>query len=123
MTRTIQVIRLLAAVVIAVAACQFVVTYDGLARIRFSFDHPGEQQSATPPLAGLITSHAQHAFAVPLATLLLGSLLVWQRPGWHTIQEVLVAALWLLSLAWAGLVIIAWQLQNIPIYSGGRFHY
>jgi hypothetical protein len=70
-----------------------------------------------------VVSHAHHAYAVPVAGLLVGSLLIWRRPNWHAIQGVVVAALWILALLWAGHIIVAWQIQNIPIFSGMRWHY
>ena len=40
MTRIVQLIRLLASVVILLAACTFVVLYDRVATMRYPYDHP-----------------------------------------------------------------------------------
>ena len=49
MTHSVQLIRLLAAVVIACAACSFVACYDSLAYIRYPFDHPNADGHREPP--------------------------------------------------------------------------
>ena len=73
MTRNVQVIKLLAAVSIAIAACLFVATYDDLSHTRFRFDHPGDTLTARPPAAEFVTGHRIHAFAVPLESVAAGS--------------------------------------------------
>ena len=137
MTRSVQLIRLLAAVVIAFAACSFVAWYDGLAYIRYPFDHPnadGHRESAdafsgfildeSRPSGGeFVTAHRTHAYAVPLAGLILGSIIIWRWPTLHVLFELVVAALWVLAFLWAGFVLIVWQMQNIPIFHGMRWHY
>jgi hypothetical protein len=37
--------------------------------------------------------------------------------------ELVVASLWVLGFLWAGFVLVVWQLQNIPIFHGSRWHY
>jgi hypothetical protein len=121
-TRSVQVVRLLAAVSIALAACQFVIWYDGVSRIRFQFDHPG--QTLTGCYAGqFVTTYGKYASAVPLAALLMGTLTIWRWPNSHALFEVVVSTLWVLAFIWAGLILVIWQVQNIPIFSGMRWHY
>ncbi len=137
MTRSVQLVRLLAAVVIACAACLFVVSYDNFAYIRYSFDHPDADGHREPPdnafsklvlesrsnACVFITAHRTHAYAVPLAGLLLGIIIIWRWPQLHVLLELVVASLWILAFLWAGVVLISWQIQNIPIFHGMRWHY
>lgn len=137
MTRSVQLIRLLAAVVIACAACSFVAYYDGLAYVRYHFDHPnadGHRESpddafgrfviASRPNAGVfVTAHRTHAYVVPLTGLLLGIIIIWRWPKLHVLIELVVASLWVLAFLWAGVVLIVWQMQNIPLFHSMRWHY
>jgi hypothetical protein len=122
MTRSVQVVRLLAAVSIALAACLFVIGYDGSSHIRFQFDHPG--QTLTGCYAGhFVTTYGKYACAVPLAALLMGIVIIWRWPNSHALFEVVVSTLWVLAFIWAGLILLIWQAQNIPIFSGMQWHY
>jgi hypothetical protein len=137
MTRSVQVVRLLAAVVIALASCSFVVSYDKLAYIRYPFDHPNADGHYEPPgqtLGGFVlesrpsgaefvTAHRTHAYVVPLIGLLLGIPIIWRWPKLPVLVELVVASLWIFAFLWAGLVLIVWQMQNIPIFHGMRWHY
>lgn len=133
MTRGVQVIRLLASVLAALAACFFVVRYDQLSLTRYSFDHPdadmyrresGEIVLANRPAAGtFISTHREHAYAVPLAGAVLGALILWRRPSFHVLTELVVSAMWLFSLLWPGFVLLMWQVQNIPLFYGMRLRY
>ena len=122
MTRSEQVVRLLAAVSISLAACLFVTGYDGSSHIRFQFDHPG--QTLTGCSAGqFVRTYGKYAYAVPLAALLMGALIIRRWPNSHALFEVVVSTLWVLTFIWAGLILMIWQAQNIPIFSGMRLHY
>ena len=137
MTRSVQLVRLLAAVVIACAACWFVVYYDGFAYARYPFDHPNADAHREPPDDAFgkfvitsrsnggefITAHCTHAYVVPLAGLLLGIIIIWRWPQLHVLIELVVASLWVLAFLWVGLVLIVWQMQNIPLFHSMRFHY
>jgi hypothetical protein len=122
MPRSVQVVRLLAAVAIAHAACWFAVFYDGVSRIRFQFDHPRDMVIGSR-FGEFVAVHGTHAHAVPLLTLLVGILIIWRWPKSQALMEALVSSLWILSLVWAGLILINWQVQNIPTFSGMRLHY
>ncbi len=137
MTRSVQIVRLLAAVTIAFASCSFVALYDGFAYIRYPYDHPnadGRYEPAGQTLGGFViqsrpsagefvTAQRTHAYVVPLIGLLLGTTIIWRWPKFHVLIELVVASLWILACLWAGLVVIVWQIQNIPVFHGMRWHY
>jgi hypothetical protein len=122
-TRSVEVVRLLAAVVIALASCIFVAAYNGYAETRFPFDHPGETLTARPVIGEFVAVHGKHAYVVPVAGLLLGTLVIWRWPTSHVLIELVVLVLWILAFIWAGVVLIVWQVQNIPIFTHMQFHY
>jgi hypothetical protein len=122
MTRHAEIIRLLTAVMIGLMACLFVMRYDDLSHVRFRFDHPEEDMTPTH-LSEFVKAHSRHAFAVPVVGLLLGSLVLWRWPNSHALVELILSLLWILAFLWVGLVLILWQVQNIPLFSGMRFHY
>ena len=90
MGRGVQLIRLLTSVVIMLAACFFVEHYDRLSAIRLCFDHPSADGWAAeagkslfesePVFCGFVRLHRTYAFAVPIAGLLLGILIIWRWP-------------------------------------------
>lgn len=133
MTRNVQFVRLLTSMVIAFGACAFVVFYDRASTIRYPFDHPNAEGSRTAsgefvisnrPAAGeFITAYRTYAYAVPLAGLLLGIVIIWRWPKLPALLELVVSAMWVLGLVWAGFVLLMWQGQNIPIFHGMRAHY
>ena len=122
-TRSVELVRLLAAVLIGLAACSFVASYNDLAEIRFGFDHPGQTLTARPAIGEFVTAHEQHAYALPVVGLLLGSLIIWRWPKAKVLIELVVQTLWLLAFIWAGLVLLLWQVQNIPVFKAMQWHY
>ena len=133
MTRSVQLIRLLTSVLIAFSACYFVDIYNSTATTRITCDHPNAELLRTqsgelilyPGTAAgnLVTEHHTYAYAIPLTGLLLGILIIWRWPQYAALTEAVVSSMWILGLVWVGLVILIWQIQNIPIFSGGRLHY
>lgn len=133
MTRSVQLIRLLASVSIAFGACWFVTRYDQFSKIRYLFDHPDAEGRRTSPndftmdnhsVAGrFITAHRTHAYAVPIAGLLAGVAIIWRWPKLHALIELDVCAMWVLGLFWAAYTLLVWQMQNIPLFTGMRFRY
>ena len=70
-----------------------------------------------------VTAHRAHAFVIPIAGLLLGITIIWRWPKLDVLVELVVAVLWVLAFLWAGFVLIIWQVQNIPMFHGMRWHY
>lgn len=132
MTRIVQLIRLLASVVILLAACTFVVLYDRVATMRYPYDHPntvGHWKGGEFVLENrahvceFITAHRTHAYAAPLAGLLLGIVFIWRWPQFPALVELVISAMLVLALVWAGLVLVTWQLQNIPQIAHLQLYY
>ncbi len=117
-SRNKQLVRLLAAVV----ACWFVVRYDYLARARFGFDHPGERLTEAR-ITEFIALYAAHAYAVPVAALVVGVLILYFRPNSPVLIELIVSSLWVLAFTWVVVVVLVWQMQNVPMITGGKWHY
>jgi hypothetical protein len=120
--RSVQLVRLYAAVGVAVAACWFVVRYDFFARAQFEFDHPGERLTEMR-ITEFIAAHAVNAYAVPIAAFVVGVLILYFRPNSPVLLELLMSSLWVLAFAWVLCIILVWQMQNVPIFSGMRWHY
>jgi hypothetical protein len=122
MTRTVQLVRLAAAVAVGLAACTFVIIYNNVSDTRFTFDHPDATAGRTP-FINFVTTSGIFVYAVPLAWLLAGIVIIWRWPKSHAMIELLVSTLWIMACIWVGLILIAWQGQNIPVFSGMRAHY
>lgn len=133
MTRSVQLVRLLTSVVVGFAACYFAVLYDATSTARFPFDHPDADGyftesgkfvlSGPTPAVEFITTHDRYAYAVPLAGLVAGIVILWRWPDLRALSELIASTLWVLSFLWIGTVVIVWQLQNIPVFHGMRWHY
>jgi hypothetical protein len=139
MTRAVQIVRLFTATTVMSAACFFVVQYDRLAAIRYPFDHPHADGHWIPPggplgngrfvpesrpqAAEFVSAYCTYAYAVPIAGLLLGILFIWRWPQRPVLTELVVSAMWVLGLIWAGFVLLEWQIQNIPVFHGMYWHY
>ena len=133
MTRSDQIIRLLASVVIAIAACTFVAVYDSMSTVRYQFDHPNADGHWTEQrefvldhlLSGaeFTTTRHAYAYAIPVAGLLIGALFMWRWQQFPALIEVVIAAMWIFAAVWAAYVLLAWEAQNIPMYHGNRWHY
>ncbi len=125
--------RLLTSVLFAAAACTFVVGYDRMSQIRYRIDHPtAEGYWASPGEFVLenqtdggkfITAYRGYAYAVPLAGLLLGILVIWRWPRFPALAELVVSVMWFVGLVWAGFVLLMWQTQNVPVFYGMRSHF
>jgi hypothetical protein len=119
---TVEFVRLLGAVIIGLMACWFVVVYDRTAYLRYQFDH----SVSKPRMSNLCqfeTDYNRCAFAVPVIGLALGCVFAWVWPRSKVMLEVVIQLLWLLALAWAALVLLIWEVQNIPVFSAMRWQY
>ena len=133
MTRSIQLVRLLASVTVALGACLFVVLYDQFSYIRYPFDHPDAEGHLAaphqfilanrPPGSEFLTAHRAHAYVVPIVGLLIGILVIWRWSQFPALAELVVSAMWVLAFLWAGFAIVMWQVQNVPLFHGMRFHW
>ena len=73
--------------------------------------------------AEFLTETGWVGYTVPTIALLLG-LWALRRPGDYSLFiEIVIAITWLLSLVWFGSCLLLWEAQNVPIFSGMRFHF
>jgi hypothetical protein len=121
MTRGVQITRLSAAVAISLAACFFAVRYNEVSTIRYQFDHPNAQ--ANMPLTAFLRTYGGCTYAVPLAAMMVGIAVIWRRPSWQVLLEIVVSTLWMLAILWPGLILMIWQMLNIPVFHGMQSHY
>ena len=115
----VQLTRLLSAVVLSVAACFFVVTYTRFSHFRFRFEHPGAQLMKG---CVFIVHYSVVAYVIPIIALLAGIVALRARNS-IVIFEVILAVTWVLSLGWAGLCLLLWQSQNVPMFSHMELHF
>jgi len=121
MTRGVQVVRLLASVVISLAAYHFVVAFSQISFARHKFDHPTAQ-----PRIGfgvLLRAYGGYTYILPFAALLIGLLVIWRWPNRQTLVETITSALWVLAVVWVGLVVWYCQMINLPIYTHMQAQY
>jgi hypothetical protein len=115
-----NLVRLLGAVTVSVAACIFVALYSRIAHFRFLSDHPGGSFSKA---AEFLTHRAWLGYILPAVALVAGC---WslRRVGQSSVWiEVVIAGTWLLSLVWFGYCVLAWEVQNCPVFSHMELHY
>jgi hypothetical protein len=133
MTRSVQLIRLLSAVIVATGACLFVLFYNQISTTRYVLDHPNANihrtQSGEVVLEHisvgleLITAYGKCALVLPCLGLFLGVVTIWRWPKSYAVTELIVSALWVLSFLWVSVILLAWQTQNIPTFHGMRVHW
>ena len=120
MNTKVNLVRLLAAVAVSIAACSFVSTYSRMAHFRFLSEHPeGSFSRATE----FLTQTGWVGYMVPAAALLFGLLALWRASASPVLVELVIAGTWFLSLVWFGSCLLFWEVQNCPIFSHGQFHF
>ena len=114
MTRGVQIVRLLAAVVISLAACTFAIAYNHVSADRYTFDHPGAGRKMTD-FNDFVSTRGHLACIVPCVAFVVGIVAILRWPKLPVIIELIVSALWISAFIWVGLNLIFWQLENIPL--------
>ena len=115
-----NLVRLLGAVAVSVAACFFVTVYSSMAHFRFLNDHPGGSFSK---VTEFLTQRGWVGYMLPALALLVGCWAL-RRAGHSSVWiEVVIAGTWLLSLVWFGYCLLMWEIQNCPVFSHMEFHY
>jgi hypothetical protein len=115
-----NLVRLLGAVSVSVAACFFVSLYSRMAHFRFLSDHPGGNFSNA---AEFLTQRGWVGYMLPAVALLVGCWAL-RRAGQSSVWiEVVIAGTWILSLVWFGYCLLMWEVQNCPVFSHMEFHY
>ncbi len=119
--RGVEFVRLFGAVIVALLACWFVSFYDSSAYIRFQFDHPGG--ISRTPLGEYIQNYNKYAYAFPALGLMLGCVFGWLWPRSKVLLEVVIQSLWILAVGWTALVLLTWEIQNIPVFRAMQWRY
>ncbi len=122
MTRSVQLTRLLTSVVISLATCWFVVAYHNASRIRLKFDHP-DAQAGGSDFSMFVTTNGAYAYVVPVVAFFVGILVIWRWPNSHVLIETIISILWVLAFVWVALILLVWQMNNVPIFHGMRANY
>ena len=120
MTRGTSVVRLFAAVIVAFAACKFVNVYSQLSEVRFTLEHEG---GALTPFNAFLIQNGIWSYVLPLLFLLVGIAAISRSPHAETLVELLASMLWIMAYVWAAIAVLAWHVQNIPIFSGMKYHF
>jgi len=115
-----NLVRLFAAVLGSAGTAWFVVVFSAYSHIRFKFEHECGQLMF---VSKAFVDNGNWLFLLPVLALLIGLWLVCSRPKATVTFEILLSVIWLLSLALAAFCLLAWQAQNIPIFSHMEWHY
>jgi hypothetical protein len=122
MTRAILIVRLLAAVVVSLASCKLVNVYAQISYIRLKFDHAADVDWLTP-INAFVLCNGGYVYAFPCALLLVGMAIIWRSRKANVWGDLVCSMLWIFAFVWFGFTILAWQVQNVPIFHGMRAHY
>lgn len=115
-----DIIRLVGAVLAAASTVGFVLAYSRMSSAIFEFTHSKGQLT---PFNQFLVFHAQLGFAFPVFFLLGGSLVLRFRPSYAAVFESILQAAWLFTIIAFGLCLLSWQIQNVPVMSGGQWHF
>ena|SRR5438046_7407877 len=115
-----NLVRLIASVIGSTASVWFVVAYTRFSHFRFKFEHEGGQLNA---INEVLVPHASWLYLLPVVALPIGLWLICCRPQATATFEILLSAIWLLSLGIAGFCVLIWQVQNVPTFSHMEWHF
>jgi len=116
----IHLVRLLIAIAVSLGVSFFVIQYSRLAFLRFRYEHPYAQLINGTEF---LKDRAWIGYSIPLTTLLAG-LFALRRGGSSSLMiEVVIGLSWVFAFAWFGLCLLAWQAQNVPVFSHMEWHF
>jgi hypothetical protein len=115
-----NLVRLIAVVTALVASAWFVVVYTRFADFLFRFEHEGGRLSR---ITEILVGYGSWLYVLAPLFLFLGLFLLLRRPQAVTTLEVVLSLGWLLALGASGLCILAWQVQNVPVFSRMEWHW
>lgn len=107
-----QLVRLLAAVAIAVISCRFVTAYNVAALLSH------ERGRSLPAFTDAVVQYAAYAYVVPVAVLLLGLMLLRSTKDRRVMFECLIALAWILAFSWVLIALNSWQWTHVELFSG-----
>ena len=114
MSFRVQVVRLLAATLIATTACVFVSFYNWAS---------GLTVERGVPLAAItrhVVEYCPYAYAIPVLVLGAGIALLRGRRDPGVAVEIVLAFAWIAAFAWVLLTIWSWQIMRIEIMNHVR---
>jgi hypothetical protein len=121
MSSSSQTIRLTASIVFSALSAWFVVIYTRMSFIRFESDHADYQGLIR--VNDFMVRHSHIGWLIPVGAAACAVLATRSGARREVLQELIIQIVWIAALAWAALPLLFWQVQNIPIVSGGRWHY
>src|SRR5262245_6052363 len=95
-----RLIRLITAVVAALASCSFVSLYSMACSLSYRPNYP--------IFTGWVLGNARYAYALPILTLISGLWLLRKGEAKDVALECLVSVLWLCAFVWVLAAIYAW---------------
>jgi len=100
---------------IAFASCSFVWAYDRASLIRLNIEQPHNVGRRLMRVVEFLQSWERIAYLVPVLGLAVGLWATLRNKSSPLIVECTIGSMWVLSLIWVGLAVLAWQVQNIPM--------
>jgi len=118
MDRPVQTVRLIGVVLMSSVGVLFVHYYSQVLSNRMEVVF---QATALPPACQFLSDYALVGIVLPLFAAVSGSLaIVKQR---RILLEIVLALVFVLSVAWVLFPLVAWQIARIPVFSGMQTHY
>ena len=114
MVPKVQVVRMVAAALVALAACVFVSFYNWASAVA------SERGVTLPAVTICVVELAPYAYGVPVVVFSLGLLLLRRSGDKAVAFESLISFAWLASFAWVLVTLFVWQLTRIEIMNHVR---
>ena len=109
MAPKVQIVRMLAAALVALAACLFVSYYN------WAFALTLERGIPLPRVTRQVVESTPYVYGVPVCVLFFGTLLLRGKRERAVVFESLIAFAWLASFVWVLIALWVWQLTRIEI--------
>ena len=114
MAPKVQVVRMVAAALVALAACVFVSFYNWASALTVA------RGVSLPAVTRYVVELAPYAYGVPVVVCSLGVLLLTRRRDKTVAFESLISFAWLASFVWVLVTLWVWQLMRIEIMNHVR---
>lgn len=112
MASRIEIVRLLGAIAVGVAACLFVGFYSQASGL--TFEQTFGRGVPLPFLTRCVAEYAAYAYIFP-AVVLVAALFLMRRGHADFVVEIIVGITWIAALAWVLFAIWAWRIAMIRI--------
>jgi hypothetical protein len=114
-------VRFIGSLTCAGISALYVVFYTGMSFSRFRYDHP--DNNGLTVFNQFMVDHSYVGWTIPAFIAVCGLLSFRCRARKDVLLEATIQIGWILSLGWIFVSILSWQIQNIPVFSGGHLHY